>query len=305
MNRKTIAVAGATGNAGREIVRALAARGHCVRALVRSPERLGPTKDLCAEVYTVEVTQPGTLKGALDGVEVLISALGKTFQKDKISRRAIDVDANVNLFVEARAAGVARVGLVTVATASPDHPVAMIAMKGEVEERLQASGLPWVIIQPSGYFSDMWEIFQMCARGTLWLLGDGAMRFNPISLLDLGDFIADTVLSDAAVGARHPIGGPEVMTAHEIADRAERVLGKKVKRRHVPIWAARAGVAALRPFSRNMWELGDFFVGQVRFAQRALGNDATLPAYGTHRLEDYFRERWKAEQAAARRMSPD
>lgn len=304
MGRKIVAVAGATGNAGREIVRALAAKGHHVRALVRNPERLGPAKDFCAEIRTVQVTQPDTLKSALDGVEVLISALGKTFQKDKISRRAIDVDANVNLFAAAREAGVARVGLVTVATAHPDHPVAMIAMKGEVEQRLQAAGLPWVIIQPSGYFSDMWEIFQMCARGTLWLLGDGAMRFNPISLLDLGDFIAETVLSDGAAGAKHPIGGPEVMTANDIADRAERVLGKKVKRRHVPMWVARAGVAAIRPFSRNLWELGDFFVGQVRFAERALGNDATLPAYGTRRLEDYFRERWEAEQAVAQRALP-
>lgn len=297
MGQKIVAVAGATGNAGREIVRALAANGHHVRALVRNPDRLGPAKDFCAEIRTVQVTQPGMLISALDGVDVLISALGKTFQKDKISRRAIDVDANVNLFAAAGAAGVARVGLVTVATAHPDHPVALIAMKGEVEQRLQAAGLPWVIIQPSGYFSDMWEIFQMCARGTVWLLGDGAMRFNPISLIDLGDFIAETVLSDAAVGAKHSIGGPEVMTANGIADRAERVLGKKVKRRHIPMWVASAGVAAIRPFSRNLWELGDFFVGQVRFAERALGNDATLPAYGTHRLEDYFRERWEAEQA--------
>jgi uncharacterized protein YbjT (DUF2867 family) len=127
------------------------------------------------------------------------------------------------------------------------------------------------------------------------------MRFNPISLVDLGDFIAETVLSDAAVGAKHPVGGPEVLTTNEIADRAERVLGKKVERRHVPMWLARAGVATLRPFSRNMWELGDFFVGQLLYAERSLGNDATLPAYGTHLIEDYFRERWAAEQAAARR----
>jgi uncharacterized protein YbjT (DUF2867 family) len=161
-----------------------------------------------------------------------------------------------------------------------------------------------VIIQPSGYFSDMWEIFQMCERGAVWLIGDGAMRFNPISLIDLGDFIAETVLSDTAVGKKHPIGGPEVMTANDIADRAERVLGKKVKRYHVPMWAARAGVAAIRPFSRNMWELGNFFVGQLRFAEQQLGNNATVPAYGTHRLEDYFRERWRAEQAVAQRTLP-
>lgn len=300
---RVIAVAGATGNAGREIVRALADRGQRVRALVRDPARLGPVRERCAEIVIVEVTRAGSLKGALDGADALVTAVGKTFQKDRLPRRAVDLDANVNLFTEARAAGVRRIGLVSVATARPDHPVAMVAMKGKVEQRLEATGIPWVIIQPSGYFSDMWEIFQMCARGTLWQIGDGKMRFNPISLIDLGDFIADHLLDDAAVGERWPVGGPEALTTVDIADRAERVLGRRVKRRSLPLWLARAGVACVRPFSRNAWELGDFFVGQVAYAARHLDNDATVPAYGTHLLEDYFRERWAREQAARRPAS--
>jgi nucleoside-diphosphate-sugar epimerase len=118
----TIAVAGATGNAGREIVRALASRGLNIRALVRAPERLGAVGDLCEEIAVVDVTNPSSLHGALNGTEGLVSALGKTRQKDKTPRRAVDVDANRNLFAESVRARLKRIALISVACAAHDHP---------------------------------------------------------------------------------------------------------------------------------------------------------------------------------------
>lgn len=295
----TIAVAGATGNAGREIVRALASRGHRVRALVRDPDRLGALHDRCAEVRTVRVTERETLRGALDGADIAFSALGKTRQKDKTPRRAVDVDANLNLMDEARKAGVRRFGLLSVAFASLDHPVAMVRMKGEVEHALRTSGLGFVIVQPSGFFSDMWEVFEMCRGGALWTVGDGRMRFNPISLVDLGDFVADSLLDDSCVGQSLPIGGPEAFDSFGLAEVSGRVLGTTVKVRKVPLGLAQLAVRALKPFSRNLYELGDFFVGTTAFGE-AHGNDGVVPSFGTHRLEDYFRVRYQAQKATAR-----
>ncbi len=39
---------------------------------------------------------------------------------------------------------------------------------------------------------------------------------------------------------------------------------------------------------------GDFFVGNVEFAERQLGGDANVPAIGSRSLEEALRERWRA-----------
>mgnify|MGYP000462597548 CR=1 FL=1 len=292
---KLVAIAGATGNAGKELVRAAKKRGLRVRVLVRSEKKLAPIRDCCDEIKIVQVTQPETLLGALDGADYLVSAVGKTFQNDKISRKAVDLDANVHLFQEAKKAGVQRVGFISVFTASVDHPSYMIRLKGEAEKTLKSIGVPYVIVQPSGFFSDMWEVFEMCQKGTYWSIGDGKILFNPISLLDLGAFTIDALLDDTKENQTFPVGGPDVFEMRELANIAGRVLERKVKIRTLPLWLCRLGVALVKPFNKNAGELGEFFVGNIVYAEQN-GKDMSIPKTGTHHLEDYFRERYLAEQ---------
>jgi len=294
--RLVVAVAGATGHAGKEIVRALTGRGVRVRALARDPERLGYIRDRCREVVTTEVTRSASLQGALDGATYLVSAVGKTWQKDNTPRHAVDVGANVNLFQEARRAGVQRIAFISVAGAGPDHPVTLMRMKAEAEQALRDTGIPYVIIRPSGYFSDLWEVFKMCEKGTFYCIGDGKLRFNPISLEDLGDFVVDSLFDDSKLGQALPVGGPEVLETLELPKLCERVLVKPVRIRHLPLWLAKAAVAAIKPFNRNLWEMSEFFVGNTEYGMRS-GNETIVPAYGSRRLEDYYRRRYAEEHS--------
>jgi uncharacterized protein YbjT (DUF2867 family) len=293
---QVVAVAGATGNAGREIVCALAERGLRVRALVRDPSRLGHARARCDEIRVVQVTERESIRGALDGASLLVSALGKTWQRDKTPRWDVDVGANLNLFDEAVRAGVARVALISVAYASLDSPVAMLRMKGEAEAGLRATKLPFVVIRPGGYFSDMWEAFKMTAKGTFWSIGADDIETNPISLVDLGEFTASCLLDDAKLGRHHDIGGPDVYGPVELAALCAKILERPVKVRRVPMWVAKAGVACVRPFSKNLHELFGFFVGFSESAGAAM--NTVLPRGGTHHLEEYFRARYAAEQAS-------
>ena len=287
---KTVAVAGATGNAGKAIVRELLANGADVRVLVRSPEKLAELKS-SIDVREVQVTDPRSVRGSLDGVDVVISALGKTNQRGGAKRRLVDVEANLTLLREAQAAQVSRFGFISVATARADHPVAMIRMKGEVEDAIEASGLSFVIVQPTGYYSDLWQMLEMARRGSLWTFGDGHMRFNPIDPRDLAEFTVRQLLDGASTSQRLAVGGPETLDSYDIAGICERVLGRSVRLRRVPLRIARAAVSTIRPFNEDLWQLADFFLGNVEYAQRALNNDASMPTYGKRRLEDYFRER--------------
>jgi uncharacterized protein YbjT (DUF2867 family) len=244
------------------------------------------------------VTRPETLRGALEGADSLVSALGKTYQRDRVARWAIDVGANLDLFAEAQRAGVGRIALVSVHGARADHPIAMMRMKGEAERALEQSGLPWIVVQPTGFYSDLWEIFGMARRGTVWSVGSAEIAFNPIALEDLGEFIVRSLLDEASVGRRLPVGGPEVLSVRDVAAAAARVLGREVRVREVPLWLARSAVGALRPFSRNLWELAQFFVGNAAEIA-SQGGRLEAPSFGDHRLEDYFRSRWDLERSHA------
>ncbi|GAA3304805.1 SDR family oxidoreductase [Dactylosporangium vinaceum] len=74
---------GATGGTGRELIRQALSRGHRVRAVARTPSRLTSDPYLPADhpdltVITADVLDPAALKRALDGAEIIVSALGIT-----------------------------------------------------------------------------------------------------------------------------------------------------------------------------------------------------------------------------------
>ncbi|SPJ24605.1 NAD(P)H-binding protein [Palleronia abyssalis] len=77
-----VLVAGATGYLGRFLCAEYARRGHHVTALVRDARRAGTLADLTVEA---EATRPDTLKGIIDGTELVVSSLGITRQADGLA----------------------------------------------------------------------------------------------------------------------------------------------------------------------------------------------------------------------------
>ena len=70
-NQKIAFVAGATGHLGRHLVAQLSARGYSVRALVRSgSDTSGFPRGV--EIVTAEATDPASLSGLMDGVELVV-----------------------------------------------------------------------------------------------------------------------------------------------------------------------------------------------------------------------------------------
>ncbi|HHC29074.1 MAG TPA: NAD-dependent epimerase/dehydratase family protein, partial [Rhodobacterales bacterium] len=105
---KRVLIAGATGYLGRHLVTDFRAHGWYVIALVRSAtkaRRAGLEADAMIEG---EATRPADLAGIMDGVNLVVSALGITRQKDGLSYRDVDFHANANLLTEAERAGVGR-----------------------------------------------------------------------------------------------------------------------------------------------------------------------------------------------------
>jgi len=145
-----ILVSGATGYLGGHVVTALADRGHEVVALVREPARLGPVAERCAEIRVAEATRPATLEGVADGCDAVYSAVGIRSPSRHADLWAVDHQANLAVFTEARRAGVARAVFVSVhrADALRRAGVAVAEARERVADVVAATFPRWTVFRP-------------------------------------------------------------------------------------------------------------------------------------------------------------
>lgn len=274
-----VLVAGATGYLGRFVAREIASRGHFVRAVVRSPEKLDDLEHELAEIVRAEVTRPESLDHVCEGIDVVFSSVGITRQKDGLTFRDVDYQANKNLLEAALRAGVERFIYVSVFDGPAMLQLDIIKAHEDFVEALRASGIDYSVVRPTGYFSDMGEFMAMAKKGRVFLIGDGKHRSNPIHGADLAKTCADALQT----GPKEiDVGGPEVFTFREVAELAFQALGKPARITRVPVWTLKATAALTRLFGRHRAELLAFFT-------TAMTRDSVAPLSGTHTLEAHFR----------------
>lgn len=288
-----ILVAGSTGYLGRYVVQEFKRRGHWIRALARNPERLAETgpflapavRDQIDDLFVGEVTQPETLPGLCDGIELVFSSVGITRQRDKVTFHDVDYQGNRNILDLALAASVGKFIYVSVYGAEPVEHLAIIKAHEDFLRVLQGSGLPHTIIRPNGYFSDLSEYFQMAKSGRAYLVGDGENRLNPIHGADLAQICADAITGgDAEVDA----GGPVIYSQNDIAELAFSILDKSPKITHIPGWLAGLGIGALGLFDRQSADLFDFFATAGQY-------ESIAPQFGSRTLDAHYRALLQAD----------
>jgi uncharacterized protein YbjT (DUF2867 family) len=193
--KKTILVAGATGETGRIIVNKLINRGFIPRVLVRDPGGARKILGAVPKIFKGDVREYDTLVPALEGVDVLISAVGTRTPVGKNCPKRVDYQGVANLVKAAGEAGVQRFILISsVAVTHPDHPLnrfgRILDWKRAGEEALQNSSLCYTIIRPGG--------LKNTPEGKKRLIVDQGDRIlGMISRADL----AETCLQ--ALGCRH------------------------------------------------------------------------------------------------------
>ncbi|MGI9604120.1 MAG: SDR family oxidoreductase [Acidimicrobiales bacterium] len=286
---KRVLVAGATGYLGKFVVEAFKQRGYWVRALTRDQGRLGEPGPFTApgisdddvdEVFVGELTDPTTLTGLMDGIDIVFSSVGISRQRDGLTFEEVDYACNHRLIELAVASGVEKFVYVSMQGAdTPDlSGLAITAAHERVVDELRSSGLEYGIVRPCGYFSDMGVLLSMAKRGRSFLVGDGTNKMSPIHGRDLAH-----VCVDVAEGNKLEVeaGGPEVMTQREAAELAFDVVGKPPKITVIPMWAARGLVKGVRVLSKQFGDLAQFIVvaGEV---------DGVGPPLGTTTLRSYF-----------------
>ncbi|UCE24458.1 MAG: SDR family oxidoreductase [Candidatus Zixiibacteriota bacterium] len=281
MAGKSVLIAGATGYLGQHLIREAKRQGYRVRALARNSDKLAHLDKFIDDLFVGEVTNPYSLNGICDKIDYVISALGITRQKDGFTYMDVDYQGNKNLLHYALSAGVSRFEYVSVYNAHLMSKLKIIEAKEKFVRELIASGLDYIIVRPTGFFSDMLEFLRMANKGTVYLFGDGRFGINPIHGQDLAERCV------AALGGTEQeilVGGPKTFTHNQIAELAFETLNRKPKISYIPLWLVRAYLPVMRLFTSVKT------YGPIEFMMTALSMDGVAPPYGKEKLKVFFED---------------
>ncbi|QGN07435.1 complex I NDUFA9 subunit family protein [Halorhabdus sp. CBA1104] len=218
-----VLVTGGDGFIGRYLCTELDERGHEITVLSRAPD----DDVLPARANTVsgDVTDPDTLEGAFEGVDVVVNlvALSPLFipSGGNEAHERIHLGGTENVVAAAEAAGVERLVQMSALGADPEGSTHYIRAKGRAEAVVRDSEMATVIVRPSVVFGEGGEFVSFTKKLTPPLLaplpGGGKTRFQPIWVNDLAPILADCVAEEARAGETYELGGPEQLTLKQIA----------------------------------------------------------------------------------------
>lgn len=191
----------------------------------------------------------------------------------------VDYQANLNLLEEAERAGVKKFVYVSAFRANVIKRVRLLEAKERFAYRLLASEyLAPCVIRPNGFFADIEEFYNMAQSGRVYLFGSGDVRLNPIHGADLAGFILASLPSDEK---ELDVGGPEILSATQIAEFAFQSQGKMARITYIPDWVRKLALSVIRRLPENR-------VGPAEFFLSAMEGDAIAPCVGKYHLSDHF-----------------
>ena len=280
-----VVLAGAYGNLGADIFKALLKAGHEVVAADMMERDLGVTGNF--SFHKMDVTDPASLKGLCDGADCVITTVGLTKTSAEVTNYQIDYQGNLNLLNEAKAAGVKRFTYISVIKADKAPKVPMLHAKYLFEEELKKSGMTWVIHRPTGYFYDIVKVFRpMVEKGEVTLLGKEPVHANVISTEDFAQFIVERMMDN---NVTYNVGGKETYSYEEIANMCFEAAGKPavIKRAPAVLFDVLAFVNKLKKNGKeailrfSKWTLTEEMVGDT--------------AYGDMSFKQYIQDSFRKE----------
>jgi uncharacterized protein YbjT (DUF2867 family) len=152
---KTVLVAGATGRNGRVVLRQLAQLGVRARGMTRDVADARRQIGAHYDWVEADVTRPQTLAAAVEGVDLVISAVATSMPVGGNRPERVDYEGTVNLARAAKAAGVTRFVIITSSSSGQKKHFLnyiggnVLIWKKRAEEALMSSGLEYVIVGPA------------------------------------------------------------------------------------------------------------------------------------------------------------
>ena len=268
-------ITGATGFIGPHLVRNLLSKGHTCRCLVRDLDRGNVLEHLGAELFIGDITDPASLKGSADGVDVLLhlATLGhmSNFTVTESMFRAVNVQGTINMMLAAHSAAVPRIvhcssvaamGICTEIPADettpcrPHHPYGRSKLRAEQEvlRMVSESGLPAVIVRFSmvygpGDHRDILRITRLVQKGILPKIGKKP-KLTP--LIHVDDALQGLLLAaeKGRIGETYLLTNSQSEPFDQIHQIIQATLGTRNVLPRVPEWAALSAASGIEAMCR-------------------------------------------------------
>jgi uncharacterized protein YbjT (DUF2867 family) len=257
-----ILVTGATGVNGTALLRRLSAHGVAVRALVRNPAKAEAIAALPhVEIAQGDMARPETLAAALRDVEraMLIS-----------SSDPMMLDVQTNFIDAAAKAGVRHVVKLSGIMPELDSAFRFARMHGEIEKRLEASGMAFTHLRAGEFMTAYFrQVPMIAAKGAIFLPMADA-KIASIDVDDIAEIAAKVLTGSGHEGKTYPLTGPQALTMTEVAEKLSAATGKTIRYVNVPPEDARQAQLAngMPPYLADaLFEL---------FAERRNGKEAKV-----------------------------
>jgi uncharacterized protein YbjT (DUF2867 family) len=227
MDASEILVTGGTGVLGRRVVDRLRAAGHNIRVLSRS----GRAGTVRGDLLTGE-----NLEEAVDGIKTIIHCASNPYRKT----RQTDVDGIQRLLRVAERAGVSHVVFISIVGVDRNPYYPYFRIKLNAERVIERSPVPWTILRATQFHDLVLRALQILDRLPILLVPKGFVG-QPIDAGEVADRLIELSLASPA-GRVPDVGGPEVLTAGELARIYLEALDHRKRLVEVPVFgrAARA-----------------------------------------------------------------
>ena len=230
-----IVVTGAGGTVGGAVAQELKARGLSPRLAFHSLAKAERAKAAGDDAVVLDFDKPETLGPALAGAEaVFLLGTGGSGQ----------AQAEINLVDAARAAGVKRIVKLSVWEAAQEN-YAFARIHRTVERAIEASGVAWTFLRPTGFMQNFLTHLAPSIRATGSIYQPaGDAKISHIDVRDIARVAAEALTSEGHAGKAYGLSGPEALSYGEAAAVLSRVLDKQVGYVAVSDEAAGAGLVA-------------------------------------------------------------
>lgn len=217
-------VTGATGGIGRRVIRVLRERNLPVRGFVRLTSRYGELENRGADIFIGDLREERDIKKACKNVQYIISTHGSG-----TNSQALDYRANIELIDQAKENGVQHFVFISVLGADRGYEDAPVfKAKRAVEKYLEASGINYTILRPSGLASNLIPLAEQFKQTGIYLLnGDPKNRTSIVSTDDLAQIAVDSVSLERARNQIFPVGGPDILKREDIPRIFSRIFNRE------------------------------------------------------------------------------
>jgi NAD(P)H dehydrogenase (quinone) len=227
-----ILVYGANGAQGSPVVKKLVQKGYQVRVLVRDRDKAQAVFPHSVEIVEGSLEDEDSLKLANEGIDRVSLVLPLEY------RSTLAITKGSNAINAARDAGV-QLLVFNTSTSIPQQitDAAAFEIKRNLENYLQASGVPSIILRPPVYMDNL------AAPWSLPSIHQGVVAYPlpshiKVSWISLDDTAALTVAAlehPELAGETFDIAGPEALNGQEIAEKFTKVLDRSFSYQEIPL----------------------------------------------------------------------